>query len=207
MLAVKLDNTAKKYGREWIFRKLNLDIPAGSRLVVLGGNGSGKSTLLQTIAGFVSPNEGSVFYTLSGKIIDPERHHHYVSLASPYLQLIEDFTGSEIVTHTAKYKPFTKEIETSQVLEIAGLSHARDKFIRQYSSGMKQRLKLALAILADTPLLLLDEPLSNLDRDAVLWYKDMIGKYCTRRTVIVCSNAQEEEHFFCDSRLLIQDYK
>ncbi|NBQ48017.1 MAG: ATP-binding cassette domain-containing protein, partial [Sphingobacteriia bacterium] len=85
--------------------------------------------------------------------------------------------------------------------------HARHKFIRQYSSGMKQRLKLALALLADTPLLLLDEPLSNLDRSGAAWYQQMITDYTAKRTVIVCSNAIEEEHFFCERALDVMDYK
>ena len=104
-------------------------------------------------------------------------------------------------------KPFTSALSTAAILDIAQLSQARHKFIRHYSSGMKQRLKLALAFLADTPLLLLDEPLSNLDKNAAQWYKQMIEQYGSTRTIVVCSNAIAEEHYFCSRSINVMDYK
>jgi ABC-type multidrug transport system ATPase subunit len=100
-----------------------------------------------------------------------------------------------------------KDLTTNDVIGLTGLSHAADKFVKQFSSGMKQRLKLSLAILSDTPLLLLDEPVSNLDKAAIQWYKEMIARYTAERTVIVCSNNIEEEHFFCTRQINISDFK
>jgi ABC-type multidrug transport system ATPase subunit len=207
MLSVVLDNVGKKFGREWIFRRVGLGLEPGTRLVILGGNGSGKSTLLQIIAGYITPNEGKVYFEDKGELIPAEAQHRHVSLASPYLQLPEDLTGIEIVNHLARFKPFVFEGDPAKVIEQAGLWHAKDKLLKQYSSGMKQRLKLALAILAKSDLLLLDEPASNLDAEAIQWYRQMIDVFGAGRTIVVCSNAVKEEYGFCDRQVSVMDYK
>ncbi len=231
MISITLNNIGKKFNREWIFKNLNFEILANDKLVILGGNGSGKSTLLQVISGFVSPNEGNIFVSQDStvKTLKPltenakpqhvsndllANNHQssvvnptLISFASPYIQLIEDFTLVEIIEHTALFKPFVNKLSTEKVTEIIELSHAKNKYIKQFSSGMKQRLKLGLAILADTPLLLLDEPVSNLDKNAIEWYKNLISVHSENRTVIVASNAISDEYFFCDKQLNVMDFK
>jgi len=204
---ISLSSLGKKFGSEWIFRKLDSEIKPGDKLLISGGNGSGKSTLLQIISGYVTPNEGSVAYNNSGKVIEPEEIYKCVAFASPYLQLVEDFTLVETIEHAMMFKPFMNKMSVGDVVEITELSHAKNKFIKQFSSGMKQRLKLALAILSDTPVLLLDEPVSNLDKASIAWYKNLIESYTASRTVIVCSNNIEDEHFFCTSGINIADFK
>jgi len=211
---ISLNNLGKKFGKEWIFRKLSYEIVPDQKLLILGGNGSGKSTLLQVISGFVTPNEGMVEYAFldSPEIndkqkIENDKIKNQISFASPYLQLVEDFTLTEMIEHTKLFKPFVKNISSNEVMELIQLQPSKNKFIKQFSSGMKQRLKLGLAILADTPILLLDEPVSNLDKNAIQWYKDLISSYTGNRTVIVCSNAIADEHFFCDTELNVMDYK
>ncbi|WP_317898841.1 ABC transporter ATP-binding protein [Aurantibacillus circumpalustris] len=206
-LSISLYNLGKKFNREWIFRGLNFEIQHNQKLLVLGGNGSGKSTLLQVVSGFLTPNEGEVSISVDEKKIDPEKTKNIISFASPYLQLIEDFTLVEMIEHTKVFKPFVNNLSNEEIIEIIQLQNAKHKFIKQFSSGMKQRLKLGLAILADSPLLLLDEPVSNLDKNAIAWYKELISRYTNNRTVIVCSNAIADEHFFCDSELNVTDYK
>jgi len=207
LISITLNNLGKKFNREWIFRQLSFELGAGEKLLIRGGNGSGKSTLLQIISGFVSQSEGNLVWQFGDKVLAVEHLYKQIALASPYLQLTEDFTAVELIRHLQSTKPFLQNLTADELLEIAQLGHARHKFIRQYSSGMKQRLKLALALLADTPLLLLDEPLSNLDRSGAAWYQKMITDYTAKRTVIVCSNAVEEEHFFCERALDVMDYK
>jgi len=215
LIKIHLKNIGKKFNREWIFRNLDFEIPQGDQLVILGGNGSGKSTLLQLISGYVSPNEGTLTYfseavnhaDIVSNTIDIENIKNQISFSSPYIQLVEDFTAPELIQHLKQYKPFVADLDSEEILEIAQLTSAKQKYIRHYSSGMKQRLKLAIAILADTPILLLDEPLSNLDKNGGDWYKEMIQKYTHKRTVIVCSNAITDEYFFCDKQLRVSDYK
>jgi ABC-type multidrug transport system ATPase subunit len=212
-LTLSLNNLGKKYNKEWIFRGVTCEIPHNQKLLILGGNGSGKSTLLQVICGFITPNEGELNYTVSEatnslqKKIEADKLKNYVALASPYLQLVEDFTLAEMIEHSNQFKPFVKNISKENVIDLIQLEKAKHKLIKQFSSGMKQRLKLGLAILSDTPILLLDEPVSNLDKDAIIWYKNLITNYTNHRTVIVCSNAIADEHFFCDAELNVMDYK
>jgi ABC-type multidrug transport system ATPase subunit len=210
LISISLNNLGKKYNREWIFRNLTHTIDPGQKVVILGGNGSGKSTLLQVISSFIVPNEGSVVYqnTVSHpSAIDQDDIKNYISFASPYLQLIEDFTLLEMIEHAREFKPFIKNMSSAEIIERIEMSASKNKFIKQFSSGMKQRLKLGLAVLADTPVLLLDEPVSNLDKNAIAWFKQLITDHSSNRTVIVCSNAITDEYFFCDKEMNVMDYK
>lgn len=200
---ITLRKAGKKFGKEWIFRGMDLEIEPGSKLAVTGGNGSGKSTLLQIISGFVLLTEGTVNY---GNI-SPEEIHKHVSFASPYLQLPEDLSLREIIEHTAHFKPFYNNRKAKEVIEYSGLLHAADKPVKQFSSGMKQRLKLSLALMSDTPIVLLDEPVSNLDAKAIGWYRQMIGEFTGGRTVIVCSNSIPAEYDFCTLTVDVEKHK
>ncbi len=204
MININLNDIGKKFGKEWIFRKVDLEFPAGSRSVILGGNGSGKSTLLQVISGFITPNEGSVKF---GEDVDAENFAEHVSLASPYLQLIDEFTVEELFIHLSKFRKFRAGITSSNLFDLLALPHTGSKPIKHFSSGMKQKLRLGMAMFADTPVLLLDEPASNLDKAAIAWYHDALARYTTDRTLIVCSNAIAEEYITCDRQVLVTKYK
>ena len=204
---ITLTNAGKKFGKEWIFRHVTLNVKQGEKVVILGLNGSGKSTLLQVLTGFLSLNEGNLNYELNSKTIDLEELYCYQSLASPYLELIEDFTLQELIEHAVVYKPFLNQLTTAQIIELSGLSAHKDKFIKLFSSGMKQRLKLTLAILADMPILFLDEPTTNLDATVINWYQKLISDYASEKTIIVCSNSIKEEYTFCERIIIMEDFK
>jgi ABC-type multidrug transport system ATPase subunit len=206
-LHIQLEGIGKKFGSEWIFRNVNLNLASGDKLVILGGNGSGKSTLLQVISGYILPNAGKLIFKHGEKDLDPENYKDQLSIATPYLELIEDYTLTELIEHCSIYKPFTGNLKAEEIIEIADLRHAGNKYIKNYSSGMKQRVKLTLAILADCPLLLLDEPASNLDKNAIDWYNQLISKYSSHKTIVVCSNSVKEEFSFCNKELNVADYK
>jgi ABC-type multidrug transport system ATPase subunit len=207
MLRILFSNTGKRYNRNWIFRNMTLEIPAGSSIAVLGENGSGKSTLLQLAAGYLAPSEGTVEYYKGDTGCDADILYTQLSLAAPYLELIEEFTLHELASLHGSFKTFQNGMGADGVIQLTGLESAASKQIRYFSSGMKQRVRLALAILSDTPLLLLDEPLTNLDAGGIAWYKKMITDFTTGRTVMVCSNNFEEEYFFCRSSVNMRDYK
>jgi ABC-type multidrug transport system ATPase subunit len=204
---IRLRDAGKKFGREWIFRKVSLDIKAGEKIAILGLNGSGKSTLLQALTGYLTLNEGGLTYSENDKQIDTEHYYKLISLASPYLELVEDFTLKEQIAHAAIYKPFLKNLSLERVLELSGLAAHKNKYIKLFSSGMKQRLKLTLAILADVPILLLDEPTTNLDATVIDWYKQLITHYASKKTIIVCSNSIKDEYGFCDKVITMEDFK
>jgi ABC-type multidrug transport system ATPase subunit len=204
---ISLTNTGKRYNFEWIFRKLNYEFTSDNNYVILGSNGSGKSTLLQTIAGNIISSEGEIKYLISDNFVEVENIFKSLSFAAPYLELFEEFTFTESIRFQAQFKPFTSQLTTKEIIELTQLEKSTDKQIKYYSSGMKQRVRLALAILADTPLLLLDEPTSNLDKKAIDWYQKLVTDFSKDRLIIVASNQQEYEYPFCNKQLSIEDYK
>ena len=204
-MRIRLQQAGKRYNRDWIFKNLDYEFTIGS-YAITGNNGSGKSTLLQTVGGYISPSKGTVSYTLNNTEISTENIFNYLSLATPYLDLIEEMTASELIQFQGTFKPYKAGITTEKILDTCGLTTAANKQIRYFSSGMKQRLKLGLAFFANTPLLLLDEPCTNLDKAGINIYLHLIAEYCANRLVIVCSN-DEQEIAFCNHRLSIMDYK
>jgi len=193
---ITLTNTGKRFNREWIFRHCDYEFVSGKSYAITGSNGSGKSTLLQVIAGALMHNEGSVNYSDSSEI----NVHHHISIAAPYLELIEEMTAKEMLEFHAQFKPLTLPVE--KILEAVGLANAANKQLRNFSSGMKQRLKLAQAFFSDTPVLLLDEPTTNLDAEGIDLYLQLIKDHTKGRLVIVSSN-DKQEYAFCEEIIAI----
>ncbi len=206
-MQVTLNGTAKQFAREKVFRHADHVFAAGSRTAILGPNGSGKSTLLQVVAGALVPTAGTVEHSLSGKVIDPEHVYRHVAIAAPYLGLYEDLPLRQAIANHARFKPFHAGTSVQDVARTAYLEPHLEKPVLHFSSGMKQRLKLALAILSDTPLLLLDEPASNLDAEGIAWFRKLLEGNLAQRTLLVASNRQEEETFACTESLEISRWK
>ncbi len=204
-MQIQLSNTGKRFNREWIFRGLTHTFIHGKTYAITGSNGSGKSTLLQVIAGALMISEGTICYTNQNDqaIADAEAYQH-ISIAAPYLELIEEMTAREFLTFHQTFKPFIKPL--TSVLAYVGLADAADKQIRYYSSGMKQRLKLAQAFFANTTVLLLDEPTTNLDDKGIALYNTLVEEYTHNRLVVVCSN-DKQEYDFCEMVIRMEFYK
>jgi ABC-type multidrug transport system ATPase subunit len=205
-MRIQTENLGKRFNREWIFRGLHLDLTQGKVYAVTGPNGSGKSTLLQIITGMMPFSEGTMKYSDHGKEIEASDIYHKISIATPYQELIEEYTLSEHIDFHLKFKSFRTGCSKEQLIANLHLENSKDKEIRFFSSGMKTRLKLGLAFSFDTPLLFLDEPTSNLDSKGIDWYQDEIRKNIGDRLVIICSN-QRYEYDTCDEILNISDYK
>ncbi len=206
-VSIQVTNASKKFGKEWIFKQIDLTISQGEKIVILGLNGSGKSTLLQALTGYLNLNSGKVSYLNNTTPIEDSKQYQLISLASPYLELIEDYTLREQIEHVAVYKPFLSDLKIEDIISLSGLSAHRDKYIKLFSSGMKQRLKLTLAILANCPILFLDEPTTNLDATVVKWYQQLINDYAMTKTIVVCSNSIKEEYEFCNKVIQMEDFK
>ncbi|MDR3716902.1 MAG: ATP-binding cassette domain-containing protein [Puia sp.] len=205
-MKITLIDAGKRFNRDWIFRHLSFEFKTGRSYAITGSNGSGKSTLLQAIAGAIDLSEGTVKYENGDAGISPERAYQYISFAAPYLELIEEMNLPEFLNFHAGFKPFLPSLNTATIISLLGLQGADHKQIRNFSSGMKQRVKLAQSIFSDTPVVLLDEPCTNLDADGIALYKKLIGDYCTGRLVIVSSN-DRQEYDFCEEAIPIMDYK
>lgn len=205
-MRILLSDAGKRYNREWIFRHLNYEFAAADAYAITGNNGSGKSTLLQVIAGAVQHSEGKIDFFTSDQQLAAEQHHRQLGIAAPYLELPEEMTLMEFLNFHQAFKPFLSSFTVRSIIDVLGLGKATDKQLRNFSSGMKQRVKLAQAILSDVAVVLLDEPCTNLDADGISLYHRLINEYCGNRLVIVSSN-DEVEYKFCNHKLSIMDYK
>jgi ABC-type multidrug transport system ATPase subunit len=206
-MEITLNQVSKRFNFNWIFKGVSMKIQPNQPWVILGSNGSGKSTLLSIIAGASIPSEGRIQWGHESiEILETEIYRH-VSIAAPYLELIEEFTLQEHLKFHFSVKPLIAGIAFDELPRIIGLEKALDRRISYFSSGMRQRLKLALAILSDTPVLLLDEPLSNLDRKAGIWYADLIEQFGKNRVIVVCSNHQTDEYAFCKHSISVEDFR
>jgi ABC-2 type transport system ATP-binding protein len=206
-LKVQLDHISKRFQKQWIFQGISCTIESGSQIAVLGNNGSGKSTFLQIIAGFASPSEGTLTWHLSGAAIKREQLYRHVAICSPLIQLWDDLTLHENHSLFIEFKEMpgiSNSTEFARVLELEKHLH---KPLKSFSSGMRQRVKLGLSAMSDAPLLLLDEPCSHLDAEAVKWYQSLMQQYTQDKTVIIASNQDERETFNCRNHIDINLYR
>lgn len=204
---IDLNDLSKRYHKEWIFKGLSYSFQANSCTGIIGSNGSGKSTLLKLISAAELPTKGSILYQQQNASIDPAELYKKLSFTAPYVDLIETLSCQELVELHLKFKPFQKGLTADQFLNTVFLQEAKHKYIRNFSSGMKQRLKLGLAICSQSDLLLLDEPCSNLDTKGVQLYHQLMEQFNENRTVIIGSNEQEDELYQTENTVRISDYK
>jgi ABC-type multidrug transport system ATPase subunit len=204
---ITLNKISRKFNYEWIFRDVDFVFEQGKAYAILGSNGSGKSTLLQIISGHLHPSSGSISYNHNGKEIAIEDFFRHVTFSGPYLELIEEFTLEEMLAFHIRFRKFRNKLDVNGVMDATGLTRNRNKPIKYFSSGMKQRVRLALALLTESDVVLLDEPAANLDRKAIEWYRSLIDANKNDRIIIVCSNSQSDEHDFCTESIVIDDYK
>lgn len=204
-MTIKLDSLGKRFTKEWIFNGLSYNFEAGGKYAVLGPNGSGKSTLLQVISAAMSPSAGYVDHYIDDKLIEPEQVYQHISYCAPYIQLIEELTLAEHIEFHQHFRPLLVDSGTD-VLSLLNLQAHKDKQVKFFSSGMKQRLKLGLAILSESQLLLLDEPATNLDKAGIDWFKALLEQYLGNRILIVSSN-RPDEYDMCDQYIDLINYK
>ena len=201
---ISLQNIGKKFRKNWVLKDINLEIKKGSRTVILGPNGSGKSTLLQIISSMTLPSEGEITHHFKGKKLEGDKVYKHISYTAPYLQLLETLTLRESIDLHGKFKQWNKDLTTDKIISLLELNKQQDQQLTEFSSGMKQRLKLGLTLLSDVSLVLLDEPLTNLDEKGKQWYADVINEFGQGKTLEVCSIHQKEEYDFCSEMLTLQ---
>lgn len=206
MLTIQVQKAAKRFHYEWIFKNLDLELSSGDSLAITGGNGSGKSTLLKCLSGAIPLTQGSITYRTEGDQITEDQWFRSLAIATPYMELPEEFTLLEAIRfHFQFKKPYGHSIP-EELVALLGLEKHQNKALAQFSSGMKQRVKLGLAIFSEVPLLLLDEPTSNLDKQGIAWYLDTMDRCTKDRIVIVCSN-EPREYAFCQNKISLEDFK
>jgi len=205
-MTVQTNQLTKRYNYQVIFKNINYTFEAGKYYAILGPNGSGKSTLLKVLSGFLTPSKGSVSYQHQNKCIEPSEVYRQINYSAPYIQLIEDFTLDELLQFHFTFRKLLPLLTLTDFKNILQLKKVKGKYLNEYSSGMKQRVKLALTLLTESRMVLLDEPLTNLDDAGANWYNYLIEQYIGNRLLIVASN-RLEEYAFCGEQLNILDYK
>ena len=212
-MKISLTDAGKRFNRDWIFRHLSYEFSTGQSYAITGPNGSGKSTLLQVLSGAMQASEGNCQWSMvnlpagrQGGQLENENVFNHISICAPYLEVVEEMTVKEFLEFHHHFKPFLSPVTPEKIISILGLENAVNKQIRYYSSGMKQRVKLGQAIFSDTPVVLLDEPCTNLDASGMELYNRLINEYCKKRMVIVSSN-DHHEYEFCNEKLNIMNWK
>ncbi|GAB3414757.1 ABC transporter ATP-binding protein [Niabella aquatica] len=204
-MMIQLHNAGKRYNRDWVFRNLTYTFQTGA-YAITGPNGSGKSTLLQILSGAVTVNEGRCSHVFNDEAVTPDKVFNYTALCAPYIELVEEFTLEEFLSFHQSFKPFLTGLSIHFIIKEIQLEHTEHKKISEYSSGMKQRVKLAQCIFSNAPVVLLDEPCTNLDAAGIAMYQELVAQYCANRLVIVSSN-DKAEYGFCNNMLDITAYK
>lgn len=205
-MTIQVNQLTKRYNYQIIFKNIDYTFEEGKQYAVLGPNGSGKSTLLKVLSGFLTPSKGSVSYQHQNSQIENSEIYNQINYAAPYIQLIEDFTLDELLEFHFTFRKLLPSINLAEFKNILQLKKVKGKYLNEYSSGMKQRVKLALALLTESYVVLLDEPLTNLDDAGTEWYNYLIEQHLGNRLIIVASN-RKDEYAFCGEQLNILDYK
>jgi len=205
-MEIELLEVAKRFRFEWIFKKINYHFQPQHRYAILGNNGTGKSTFLKILSGHLTPSKGKIIFSHSGNNLDIEEVYQHVAYAAPYIDLIEEFTLKEAIDFHQKFKPLQDGLNTEKLIQLLGFQKSIDKEVKFFSSGMKQRLKLALAIGSKAEILLLDEPTTNLDQQGMDWYQELLDNYAEDRLLIIASNVKAD-YERCTHFLNIMDFK
>ena len=197
-MRILLDKVSKRFNQNWLFKNLDYHIQGPQSYAITGPNGSGKSTLLKILAGMIPASKGTVSYHNSENSVDPDNIYQFLSFCAPYMEVPEELSLKELLEFHFGLKQRNGVVSIEEMVSNAGLTHALHKPIHTFSSGMKQRVKLALSIYATTPMLLMDEPTTNLDDSGVTWYLDEIKRIKSSKLLIIASN-QTIEYDFCDN--------
>lgn len=205
-MTISLNQVGKRYQQHWVFKGLDYTFEAGKQYAILGANGSGKSTLLRILAGMQNANKGTIDYNLNNTKLNPDKLFSHVSFCAPGMDIIEEMSLKEFLIFHFTFKQIIKGFTVDKIIEAMGLQKVSHKFIHDFSSGMKQRVKLAQAFFTEAPFLLLDEPCSNLDLQGVATYQDWLKQYAVNRLVIIASN-DEREYEGVSDLISMQDYK
>ncbi|MBM3262749.1 MAG: heme ABC exporter ATP-binding protein CcmA [candidate division Zixibacteria bacterium] len=185
---IRIEQLTKTYGRFKALQRVDLSVPEGEYLTVVGPNGAGKSTLLGVIAGLIRPTRGTV--RIDGRDVMRERDEtdgRKIGVLSYHTYLYDDLTVRENLTFYGRLYGVSRLQESiALLLEQVGMARRAESPVRTLSRGMKQRASLARALLHDPSVLLLDEPYTGLDQEAM----DMLHQFLSvrRRTVFLVTH-------------------
>ena len=185
---------------QYLFKDLDLEFESGRSYAITGPNGIGKSTLIKLLSGFMAPTDGRVVYLFNDAEISQDKWYKELSISAPYMELIEELTLMESLKYHFGLKTPIDDFSNNDIIKELGLGYKKDIQIKYYSSGMKQRVKLALALFSNVPVVFLDEPTTNLDEKTKSWYLKTLEKVMKKRLFIIASNDPDDVSF-CDENI------
>ena len=192
-IAIELQGVSHTFKSRPVFHPVTAHVPAGSECLIRGKNGSGKSTLGRIVVGELTPAEGQVTWLHEAQAIEAESLCMFSQRVSPVTALHPQLTIEELIAFQGQFRPWSSHSAAGDLLNEAGLTKHMDKAYRDLSSGMQQRVKLALALAAHNGLIVLDEPCANLDSAGIAWYRETLQAVRGEATLIVCSNDRNED--------------
>jgi ABC-type multidrug transport system ATPase subunit len=204
-ISISTNNLSKRFNREWIFRKLNFTFEEGKTYAITGPNGSGKSTLLQILWGQMPQTSGEIKYSNGNTEVAAEDIFRHCTIATPYMDLIEELTLQEQLDFHFSMRS-SRGLTVEEMIDKMYLTPARDKTISNFSSGMRQRVKLAIAFFTQADIVFLDEPGTNLDHRAFDWYLEHLHALPHETLVLIASN-QPSEYPLNAQKIDIMGYK
>lgn len=201
-------NIEKKFVNRLIFRGVDISLESGSSLAVTGRNGSGKSTLVKIFSNLIKETSGKISFSVNAKEVQREKYYCHTGFVAPYLNLYDELTAFENLRFFSKLKSGINknEDDIKELLEKVNLYKRRNDIVKSYSSGMKQRLKYAFAVINNPELLILDEPRSNLDEEGINLAYGIAEKQKERGILIIATNDREDTEL-CSSVLNIENFK
>ena len=205
-MQIQLNNISKRFKKHWIFKSINHDFIGPNNYGIIGDNGGGKSTLLKTIAGITSPTEGELHYQYSGTNIHLNNLFPFLAIVAPYMDLPNELKLNELFRFQKNFKDYSSDVNESNFFPMIQLEGKEEEIVKNLSSGMKQRLKLGLALLSESKVVLLDEPCSNLDKNGRDLYKELLNR-SKNKLIIIASNSNNDELFECETILNINHFK
>lgn len=192
---ITLDRLGKRFGKQWIIRGLIQKLEPGKTYSVVGSNGSGKSTLMRLLAGWSKADEGQVLWSKDGSSIPKELWPKHLAWTGPYVLFPEELELDSFLDVHLKLSSLIESMDRQGLLKEIELEKHQNKAIKEFSTGMRQRLSLALAIHSQRQVLLLDEPTSNLDARWQQWLWDALKKVAANRILVVAGNQRDEIEF------------
>lgn len=190
MTRLEVTGLGKRFYRHWVFRHLDMEVHGGEQVLLCGENGSGKSTLMRILAGQLTPTEGRVCLVVDGKEVDPEYSYRHISWSGPYMELYTDLNLKEAIHLHASFRPMMAS--PREVMQLLQLEDQAGKLLKHFSSGMLHRVKVGLAILTASRLLLLDEATTNMDAVNSQLVLGLVERYLEGRGLVYASNREEE---------------
>jgi len=204
-MIISAQQLSKRFNKEWVFRNFTQEFSTGETIAITGANGAGKSTLMQVLWGQTLQTSGTIEWTSEGKQIDPSDLYSFISIAAPYQDLIGEFTLAEHLRFHFSYKKPVGGYSTDELIRLMYLEGAADKKVADFSSGMRQRLRLGLALYSEAAVTFLDEPTTNLDATGAAWYRKVLSE-SKNRLIFIATNTPED--YPAGSRIIsLNDFK